>query len=85
MRFDYFFIAFGIFAGAALALLSPQLPQLFKTIPPLMVLLVAILLFDLGGAYVRGVPVMTSVPTQTRVFAFVSGAVALILSGGGWS
>jgi hypothetical protein len=85
MRFDYFFIAFGIFAGAALALLGPQLPQLFKTIPPLMALLGAILLFDLGGAYLRGVPVMTSVSTQTRVIAFVGGAVALILSGGLWS
>jgi peptidoglycan/LPS O-acetylase OafA/YrhL len=83
MRFDYVFIAFGIFAGAALALLSPQAPQVFKVIPPLMALLGAILLFDVGAAYVRGVPVMTSTSTQTRVFAFLAGALALILSGGG--
>jgi hypothetical protein len=85
MRFDYFFIAFGIFAGAALALLGQQSPALFKAIPALMWLLGAILLFDVGGAYLRGVPVMTSVSTRTRVIAFFGGAAALILSGGLWS
>ena len=85
MRFEYFFIAFGIFAGAALALLGQQSPALFKAIPALMWLLGAILLFDVGGAYLRGVPVMTSVTTQTRVIAFFGGAAALILSGGLWS
>jgi hypothetical protein len=85
MRYDYIFIAFGIFAGAALSLLGMQSPAVFKAIPALMWLLGIILLFDIGGAYLRGVPVMTSVSTQTRVFAFVGGAVAMILSGGLWS
>ncbi len=85
MRYDYIFIAFGVFAGAALSLLGLQLPAVFKAIPALMWLLGAILLFDVGGAYLRGVPVMTSVSTQTRILAFVGGVVALIVSGGLWS
>jgi hypothetical protein len=85
MRYDYIFIAFGIFAGAALSLLGMQAPQIFKAIPVLMWLLGAILLFDVGGAYLRGVPVITSVSTQTRILAFAGGVVALIVSGGLWS
>jgi hypothetical protein len=81
MRYDYIFIAFGIFAGAALSLLGMQAPQIFKAIP----VLGAILLFDVGGAYLRGVPVITSVSTQTRILAFAGGVVALIVSGGLWS
>jgi hypothetical protein len=85
MRYDYIFIAFGIFAGAALALIGPQLPASLKALPPLLWLLLAVLAFDLVGAYARGVPVMESVSTNTRVIAFVCGAVALILSGGLWN
>jgi hypothetical protein len=85
MRFDYLFIAFGILAGAALTLLGLQAPAVFKAAPALMWLLGAILLFDVASAYWRGVPVMTSVSTQTRVIAFCGGALALIVSGGMWS
>ncbi len=82
MRFDHFFIAFCVFSGAVLGLLGLQSPALFTVVPPLMALLIVILLFDVGAAYARGLPVMTSVSTQTRVIAFIGGAIALILSGG---
>ncbi len=85
MRFDHLFIAFCVFAGAVLGLLGQQSSALFGVVPPLMPLLIVILLFDLDAAYARGLPVMTSVPTQTRVIAFIGGAIALILSGGSGS
>ncbi|MGL4635414.1 MAG: hypothetical protein ACRCWF_05485 [Beijerinckiaceae bacterium] len=83
MRFDYIFIALGVIAGAGLSLLRLYVPALFTAIPPMMWLLGAILLVDLVSAYARGVPVMTSVSTTTRVVAFCGGAIALIISGGG--
>ncbi|MFM9976137.1 MAG: hypothetical protein ACKVON_16385 [Beijerinckiaceae bacterium] len=85
MRFETIFVAFGVIAGAGLSLLGLQAPALFKSAPALMWLLGAILLFDIASAYLRGVPVMTSVSTTTRVFGFCGGALALILSGGLWS
>ena len=83
MRFDHIFIAFGIFAGAALSLIGAQAPVV-KAVPALMLLLIAILLFDLAASYIRGVPVMASVSAMTRAFAFVGGGVALLISGGIW-
>ncbi len=83
MRFDHIFIAFGIFAGAALALIGAQAPAI-KAVPALMLLLGAILVFDLAAAYIRGVPVMTSVSAITRAVAFVGGGVAMLISGGMW-
>ncbi len=83
MRFDHIFIAFGIFAGAALALIGAQVPAI-KAVPALMLLLGAILVFDLAAAYIRGVPVMTSVSAITRAVAFVGGGVAMLISGGMW-
>ncbi len=83
MRFDHIFIAFGIFAGAALSLLGGHVPAV-KAVPALLLLLGAILLFDFAAAYIRGVPVMSSVPTMTRAAAFIGGGVAMLLSGGMW-
>jgi len=83
LRFDHLFIAFGVLAGAALSLAAAALPAM-KSVPALLWLLGAILIFDLAAAYIRGVPVMGSVPTLTRVLAFVGGAAALLLSGGIW-
>lgn len=85
MRFDTLFMAFGVLAGAVIALLGIQGPAIFKAVPAMLWLLGAILLFDIASAYIRAVPVMTSVTTSTRVIAFCGGAVALILSGGLWS
>jgi hypothetical protein len=85
MKFDYIFIAFGIFAGASITLLAVQAPAFFKAIPALMWLIGAILIFDVASAYLRGVPVPSSVSINTRVVAFCGGALALILSGGVWS
>jgi hypothetical protein len=82
MRFDYIFIALGVIAGAGISLLRLYAPGLMTAIPPMMWLLGAILLVDLIGAYWRGVPVMTSVTSTTRVIAFCGGAIALIISGG---
>ncbi len=82
MRFDYIFIALGVIAGASISLLRLHAPGLVTAIPPMMWLLGAILLIDIVGAYLRGVPVMTSVSTTTRVIAFCGGALALIISGG---
>ncbi len=83
MRFDHIFIAFGIFAGAALTLIGGQVPAI-RAVPALMLLLGAILIFDLAAAYIRGVPVMTSVSAITRAVAFVGGGVAMLISGGMW-
>ena len=83
MRFDHVFIAFGILAGAALSLIGAQVPAI-KAVPALMLLLGAILLFDLAAAHIRGVPVMTSVSAITRAVAFVGGGVAMLISGGIW-
>ncbi len=83
MRFDHIFIAFGILAGAALSLIGAQVPAI-KAIPALMLLLGAILIFDLAAATIRGVPVMTSVSAITRAVAFVGGGVAMLISGGMW-
>jgi hypothetical protein len=83
MRFDHAFIAFGILAGAALPLIGAAVPAM-RAVPALIWLLGAILVFDLAGAYARGVPVTGSVPTQTRVLAFIGGAAALLLTGGVW-
>jgi hypothetical protein len=83
MRFDHIFMAFGVFAGAALSLIGAQVPAL-KAVPALLLLLGAILVFDLATAYIRGVPVMSSVSAITRAFAFVGGGAAMMLSGGIW-
>jgi hypothetical protein len=80
MRFDYIFIAFGIFAGALIVLSGNYFP-VTKTIPAMMWLLGLILTFDLIAAYVRGVAVMESVSTMTRAFSFVGGSMVLILLG----
>jgi hypothetical protein len=81
MRFDYIFIAFGIFAGAGIVLLGTYLPVM-KAIPPMMSLLFLILIFDIATAYLRNVPVMESVSVVTRALSFISGSLVLILLGG---
>ena len=85
MRFAYAFIGFGVLAGATLAFLGPLIPAQLKVFPPLLWLLASVLLFDIITAYVRGVPVMQSVSTNTRVIAFIGGAVVMMLLGGLWS
>jgi hypothetical protein len=80
MRFDYIFIAFGIFAGALIVLSGNYFP-VTKTVPAMMWLLGLILAFDLITSYIRGVPVMESVSTMTRAFSFVGGSLVLILLG----
>ena len=83
MRFDFLFIAFGVLAGAALPLVADAVPAM-KALPALLWLLAAILVFDLATAYIRGVPVMASVPTLARAAAFIGGGLALLLTGGFW-
>jgi hypothetical protein len=80
MRFDHLFIAFGIFAGAAIVLGGIYFPVI-KTVPAMMWLLGLILLFDIITAYLRNVPVMESVSTMTRAFCFIGGSLVLIWLG----
>ena len=83
MRFDHYFITFGVFTGAALPLVAGQIPGM-KAVPALIWLLGAILVFDVVAAYVRGVPVAGSVSTPTRAAAFIGGGAMLLISGGIW-
>jgi hypothetical protein len=82
MKFEHMFMAFGLLAGASVSLVVGRWPVVTAYAPPLLLLLAALLIFDLATAYVRNMPVMQSVSTTTRFIAFCGGAVALVLSGG---
>jgi hypothetical protein len=83
MRFDIIFIAFAALAGAGIGELGKVMPQV-RAVPSLMLLLAAILVFDLASAAVRRIPVVYSVGIATRLVAFCGGVLALVFSGGFW-